>query len=68
MPNWCYTTCVIHGPEAEIERFKQACLMRTPTPSKWSEHIDNGIDFQRIIPMPAVLEGTHQRPPCAWHY
>jgi len=48
MPNWSYTTCTITGPDAEIERFKQACFFAEPTEDR------NGIDFERIIPMPKV--------------
>jgi hypothetical protein len=47
MPNWCYTSCKLTGPEADIERFKQACLYVDPKPDG-----DNGINFQRIIPEP----------------
>jgi hypothetical protein len=43
MPNWSYTDVTITGPDAEIERFKQAYMPD-----------DNGIDFDRIIPMPKI--------------
>ena len=48
MPNWSYTTVTLSGPDAEIERFKQACTFTEPTEGR------DGIDFERIIPMPKV--------------
>jgi hypothetical protein len=47
MPNWSYTSCTVIGPDAEIERFRAACLALEPPSDDM-----NGIDFQRIIPMP----------------
>jgi hypothetical protein len=46
MPNWSYTTAVVTGPDAEIERFKQACTFTNPTKDF------DGIDFDRVIPRP----------------
>jgi hypothetical protein len=39
----------VSGPEEEIERFEQTCLFLDPKDDK------NGIDFQRVIPMPDEL-------------
>jgi hypothetical protein len=51
MPNWSYTNCTLTGPEADIEAFKKACLFEVPEPGDHGPD-NNGIDFQRIIPMP----------------
>ena len=48
MPNWSYTTVTLSGPDAEIERFKEACTFTEPTEGR------NGIDFECVIPMPKV--------------
>jgi hypothetical protein len=46
MPNWSYTDVTITGPDADIERFKQACFFLEPKEDA------SGIDFERIIPSP----------------
>ena len=48
MPNWSYTTVTLIGTDAEIERFKEACTFTEATEDR------DGIDFERIIPMPKV--------------
>jgi hypothetical protein len=53
MPNWSYTNVTITGPDAEIERFKQACLFTEP-PKGGPPEDHTGIDFERIIPMPKI--------------
>jgi hypothetical protein len=59
MPNWCTNHIVVTGPVEEIARFTQTCIRpnededytRAPfSPSRF--------DFNRLIPMPAILEGT----------
>jgi hypothetical protein len=54
MPNWCDTTVTVRGPEEEIEAFKRACLFLDPKDD------NNGIDFQRVIPMPEALKDTEK--------
>jgi hypothetical protein len=46
MPNYCDTGCTITGPNTEIERFKQTCLVTVP-PKPGDLHGSNGIDFRR---------------------
>jgi hypothetical protein len=41
MSYWYYMACTVSGPEAEIERFKQACLVPDSP---------GAIDLQRIVP------------------
>jgi hypothetical protein len=51
MANWCYTDCTVSGPDAEIERFKEACFATEPLTE--DEHRDrDGVDFKRVIPTP----------------
>lgn len=52
MPNWIKTTCTITGPEADIERFKEACFYLAPTEE------ENGIDIERVLPMPEGIKAT----------
>ncbi len=53
MPNWCYTDCKVIGPEADIARFKQACLYLEPQPQPYGRPgVNNGLDFERVIPRP----------------
>jgi hypothetical protein len=51
MPNWCINVITVTGPEKDIARFKQTCVL----PS------ENGVpcfDFHSLIPMPEILTGT----------
>jgi hypothetical protein len=53
MPNWCINNIEISGPAKEIARFKQTCIR--------PDNENDGkpcFDFNSIIPMPAILEGT----------
>ena len=47
MPNWTSNTIHIDGSEADIRAFLEAV--------KWEDEI---FDFNRIIPMPALLKHT----------
>ncbi len=47
MPNWTSNTIHIYGAEADIRAFLEAV--------KWEDEI---FDFNRIIPMPALLKHT----------
>jgi hypothetical protein len=50
MANWCTVDCVGTGPESDIERMKSATFVPKP------EKDYNGIDFQRVVPMPEDLK------------
>jgi len=59
MPNWCYSTVIVSGPEDDIDRFKAACLYlepHRPNGDLYGDGKDNGLDFQRIVPMPEILQ------------
>jgi hypothetical protein len=55
MPNRCTTHCTVMGAYVEIERFKAACLELEP---RGGDH--NGIDFERIIPMPLSVRESKE--------
>lgn len=51
MPNWCSNHIVVTGPAEEIARFARSCIRQDEKGQRW-------FDFNSIIPMPAILEGT----------
>jgi hypothetical protein len=48
MTNWMRTSCRVEGPADDIARFKAECFYVEPSEDP------NGIDFERVIPMPEV--------------
>jgi len=54
MPNWVHNDMTITGPAEEIARFKQTCIR----PNYWDDDEKPFFDFNELIPMPMVLEGT----------
>ncbi len=62
MPNWTYTSFKLTGPDADIERFKQAYLYAEPIDG------DNGIDFSRVDEeTPSVRLSVYQVDPEGHH-
>jgi hypothetical protein len=51
MPNWCSNHLVVTGPYEDIVHFTQTCIRR-------DEEGEPCFDFNGLIPMPAILEGT----------
>ena len=51
MPNWCYNTTLVHGPQEERKRFLKEIE------EQGQYHITN------IVPMPEALEGTESPSP-----
>jgi hypothetical protein len=51
MPNWCSNNIVVTGPVEEIAHFRQTCIRQ-------NEKGESYFDFNSLIPMPKILEGT----------
>jgi hypothetical protein len=51
MPNWCSNNIVVTGPVEEIAHFRQTCI-------RPDEKGKPRFDFNGLIPMPKILEGT----------
>jgi hypothetical protein len=51
MPSWFYTTVTITGPQDALARLKTAHF-------RTHDNGDQYLDFETIIPMPAILEGS----------
>jgi hypothetical protein len=51
MPNWCSNNIVVTGAVEDIAHFKQTCV-------RLDEKGESFFDFNGLIPMPAILEGT----------
>ena len=51
MPNWCSNHIVVTGSPEEIARFTRTCIRQDEKGRSW-------FDFNSVIPMPAILEGT----------
>src|SRR5215469_14799704 len=51
MPNWCSNHIVVTGSPEEIARFTRTCIRQDEKGRSW-------FDFNSLIPMPAILEGT----------
>ena len=51
MPNWCSNHIVVTGCAEEIARFARTCIRQDDKGQPW-------FDFNSLIPMPAILEGT----------
>jgi hypothetical protein len=51
MPNWCSNNIVVTGPVEDIAQFTQTCI-------RLDENGKSRFDFNSLIPMPAILEGT----------
>ena len=58
MPNWVTINVHVTGEEKALEEFKQAHLVCDTDPNRpaWSPEIN--FDFNTIVPMPAMLQGT----------
>jgi hypothetical protein len=51
MPNWCTNRIVVTGSPEGIARFTRTCIRQDHNGQRW-------FDFNSLIPMPAILEGT----------
>jgi hypothetical protein len=51
MPNWCSNNIVVTGSVEDIAHFTQTCV-------RLDEKGESRFDFNSLIPMPAILEGT----------
>jgi hypothetical protein len=51
MPNWCSNHILVTGSLGEIARFARTCIRQDQNGQPW-------FDFNSLIPMPAILEGT----------
>jgi hypothetical protein len=51
MPNWCSNNIVVTGAVEDIANFTQTCI-------RPDEKGKSRFDFNGLIPMPKILEGT----------
>lgn len=70
MPNHVTHRCTVTGPAAIVQQFREECFIvdRGMTGSIYDKPDTPSLDFQRIIPMPAALDGIEAGSDSRWGY